>query len=87
MAILETVVQIQAANRIADLENRESKELIKGDFEGSVTGTWVKLSASGAGIVKYNSKNYVTKPIGFTSISEGKPVLLSHANGVYYSQW
>jgi hypothetical protein len=87
MAILQQVLENQAANRIADLESRDSGELVKGDFDGGVTGYWVRLDEDGAGVVSYNSKQYITKPLGFTSISSGKPVLLSHANGVYFSSW
>ena len=60
---------------------------IEGDFEGSVTGYWVRLDASGAGIVSYNRKEYTTKPIGFTSLPKGVEVELSHATGVYYSKF
>jgi len=87
MAIIEEVQAILAADRISLLERRVDQELIKGDFEGSVTGSWVKLREDGAGIVRYNGKEYVTKPLGFVSISKGASVLLSHANGVYFSSW
>ena len=87
MPILDTLLEIHAANRVADVEKRESGQSIKGDFEGSVTGKWVKLGSDGEGIVSYNNKQYVTKPMGFTSIAAGSPVILSHANGVYFSQW
>ena len=58
-----------------------------GDFEGSVTGSWVGLDDSGAGLVRYNSKLYKTKRLGFTSIPAGTAVQLSFAAGIYYSQW
>lgn len=87
MAILGEVLENQAANRIAEVENRDSGEPVKGDFDGSVTGYWVALNPDGAGVVSYNNKRYITKPLGFTSISSGRPVLLSHANGVYFSSW
>ena len=57
------------------------------DFKGSVTGYWVRLDESGAGVVSYNNKEYVTKPIGFVSIPSGLEVELSYANGVYYSKY
>ena len=87
MSILDSVISISNANRVADLDRLEQKETIKGDFEGSVTGSWVKLASNGAGIVKYNGKEYVTKPIGFTSIAAGHDIELSYAKGVYYSKW
>ena len=67
MALLDDVLQIQAADRVADVERRSTQKGVKGDFEGSVTGYWVRLWEDGAGIVNYNNKQYVTKPIGFTS--------------------
>jgi hypothetical protein len=87
MALLDDIQQIQAVDRVAEVERRSSGEVVKGDFEGSVTGYWVKLREDGAGIVSYNNKQYVTKPIGFTSLPAGQAVELSHANGVYFSSW
>jgi hypothetical protein len=87
MELIEQIQQIQQADRVADVERRERQELVQGDFEGSVTGYWVKLREDGAGVVSYNNKKYVTKPIGFTSLPAGQAVELSHANGVYYSSW
>ena len=78
---------ISTNNRISSLQARVEGEVIKGDFAGSVTGFWEKLGDSGEGIVKYKSKSYVTKPIGFTSIPSGTEVELSYANGIYYSKF
>ncbi|WGL30509.1 membrane protease activity protein [Synechococcus phage S-CRES1] len=85
--ILETLKQISLANRVTDLERLSSDTNIQGDFEGSVTGYWVKLGQRGEGIVKYNSKEYKTKPIGFVAATEGREVELTFANGVYYSKF
>lgn len=87
MSILTSLTQISSANRIVDLEFRNSDTTIVGDFVGSVTGTWVRLGESGEGIVSYNNKNYVTVPIGFISIPKGTELELSYANGVYYSKF
>ena len=87
MEILEALLAISTANRLADVSTRESKSPIKGDFEGSVTGTWVELNEYGLGIVAYNQKKYVTRRLGITSIPAGRPVQLTFANGVYYSNW
>lgn len=75
------------AKRFGEIEERENGPDVKGDFEGSVAGSWVKLGGNGAGIVSYNKKQYTTRPLGFTSIAPGKSVQLTHANGVYYSTW
>lgn len=87
MALLDDLVRLADTYRVLDLERLDSNELIEGDFSGSVTGKWVRLDATGSGVVEYNSKLYFTKPIGFTSIPKGTAVELSYAKGVYYSKW
>ncbi len=85
--ILDTLLQLNTANRLVDLEFRASDTTIQGDFVGSVTGKWIKLGSRGEGIVSYNNKQYPTKPIGFVSIPAGTEVELSYANGIYYSKF
>ena len=85
--ILNALTQISDTNRLLDLEFRASDVTIKGDFVGSVTGKWVKLGERGEGVVSYNNKRYVTKPIGFVSIPAGTEVEMSFANGIYYSKF
>ena len=87
MSILTSLTQLSSANRIVDLEFRNSDTTIVGDFVGSVTGNWVRLGKNGEGIVSYSNKNYVTVPIGFISISKGTELELSYANGIYYSKF
>lgn len=87
MNLLNRLTERSNAERMLDLERRDKGNYIEGDFEGSVTGYWVRLDGSGSGIVSYNKKEYVTKPIGFTSLPRGVEVELSHANGVYYSKF
>ena len=85
--MIENLKEISLANRVVDLERRASDTTIGGDFEGSVTGYWVRLGSMGEGVVSYNNKNYKTKTIGFVSIPKGTEVELSFANGVYYSKF
>ncbi len=85
--MLNRIIDLNSANRILDLERRSKNVTIEGDFEGSVTGFWVRLGGMGEGIVSYNNKQYVTKPIGFVSIPAGTEVELSFANGIYYSKF
>lgn len=87
MPLLDSVLTASNTARVSDLDRLERKDVIRGDFEGSVTGKWVRLADNGAGIVAYNGKQYTTKPIGFTSIEAGHAVELSYARGVYYSKW
>jgi len=85
--ILSELIRVSSVNRVVDLEFRASDTTIKGDFEGSVTGSWVKLGANGEGVVSYSGKEYVTKPLGFVSVPKGIEVELSYANGIYYSKF
>jgi hypothetical protein len=87
MALLDSLKQINLANRMAELEFRASDITIAGDFLGSVTGFWLKLGDRGEGLVMYNNKTYITKPIGFASVPRGTEVELSYANGIYYSKF
>ena len=87
MAILNQLISANSAERLIELDRRASGTAIQGDFDGSVTGHWVKLGQNGEGVVSYNNKEYKTKPIGFISIPKGTEVELSHANGMYYSKF
>jgi len=87
MALIDDLKEISIAERIADVERRDKGYLIEGDFEGSVTGYWVKLDESGAGIVTFNNKQYVTETIGFVSVPKGTAVELSFADGTYFSKY
>ena len=85
--LADVLRELNLANRVYDLERLGEKTVVEGDFKGSVTGSWVKLGSMGEGVVMYNNKKYITKPIGFTSIPRGTEVELSFANGVYYSKF
>lgn len=87
MRLLDSLIQTSNAQRLAELELRTEGPSVKGDFEGSVVGYWVRLEQNGGGTVSYNNKEYLTKPIGFTSLPAGAEVELSHANGVYFSKF
>jgi len=87
MDLLNQLIQQSNVNRMLQIEELEKGSVLKGDFEGSVTGHWVRLELNGAGIVSYSDKEYATKPIGFTSLPAGAEVELSHANGIYYSKF
>ena len=87
MALIDDLREINSAERLADVERRDKGVLVEGDFEGSVTGTWVKLAESGAGIVSFNNKQYVTQTIGFVSVPKGTAVELSFADGTYFSKY
>jgi len=85
--MIEDLKQISQANRLIDLESRESDVTVKGDFVGNVTGVWVTIGTMGEGIVNYNGKQYKTKTLGLASLPPGTEVELSFANGIYYSKF
>ena len=85
--MLDKLTQLSNSNRIIDLERRSEGNVLRGDFEGSVTAYWVRLGPKGEGIVSYNNKQYVTNSIGFVSIPAGTEVELSYANGMYYTSF
>ena len=87
MEDLDFLIAFQRDARIQELERRQNQELISGDFEGSVTGSWKKLGQSGEGLVDYQGKTYVTVPIGFVSVPAGTEVELTYAKGIYYSKY
>lgn len=87
MDLLSNIMQFSRSNRVLNLENQRQGSYISGDFEGSVTATWVKVGNSGEGIVSYRNKQYVTVSIGFVSLPRGTRVKLSHSNGIYYSSF
>jgi hypothetical protein len=84
---IKLLQELSLTNRVLSLEERASDSVIKGDFQGSVTGYWKKLGERGEGIVSYKDKDYVSKPIGFVSLPAGTEVELSYANGIYYSKF
>lgn len=87
MDLLSDIMQVSRGNRVLNLENERQGGYISGDFEGSVTATWIKIGDFGEGIVSYRNKQYVTKSIGFVSLPRGTRVKLSHSNGIYYSSF
>lgn len=87
MTLLSELMELSYENRVWDQERLDQESNFTGDFQGSVTGTWVRLSENGGGIVSYNNKEYVTVPLGFVSVPAGTPVELNHAEGLYYSKF
>lgn len=84
---VQELVGISNANRSLDLERLAKGSPVTGDFESSVTGHWVRLGERGEGIVSYNNKEYITKPIGFVSLPAGTEVEMTFASGIYYSKF
>lgn len=84
--LLNETMQAAERARLIELEKRYEGSAPRGDFEGSVTGYWVRLDARGVGIVTYRGKEYKTRTIGFMSLTRGTEVELTYAKGVYYSK-
>lgn len=87
MSMLDNILAQQEVNRVLDVERRATQKSIEGDFEGSVQGTWVRFDNDGGGVVSYQNKEYLSVVIGAKSIPPGTEVKLTHANGVYYSDF
>ncbi len=84
---INDLTSLAESNRAQTLIDRLEGLDTRGDFAGSVTGTWIRLDESGAGVVAYNDKEYKTKRIGSSSIPKGTSVELTFAKGIYYSKW
>ena len=87
LSLMQALRDSSFAERLVNLERMEKGFSIEGDFEGSVTGYWVRLDETGAGIVKFNHKEYKTETIGFVSLPRGTMVELSYADGKYFSKY
>lgn len=86
LSLIKETLQASETQRLIELEKRYEGSAPRGDFEGSVTGYWVRLDARGVGIVTYRGKEYKTRTIGFMSLSKGTEVELTYAKGIYYSK-
>ena len=87
MSALSSAMQEYQARRMLEMERRSEGAEIKGDFEGSVKGSWLRLDEGGAGVVLYKSREYKVRSIGFTSLPKGSVVELSYAKGVYFASF
>lgn len=87
MDALTSAIEASMVERIVESERRAAGAEIKGDFEGSVNASWVKLDDSGAGLVLYKGKEYKVKIIGSASIPKGTAVELSYAKGIYFATY
>ncbi len=85
--LYETVAGIARAQRLVAQEAELTGTVYAADFEGTVTGTWVRLDDSGAGVVLYKGKEYTTVRLGITTLFKGSTVQLSYVKGTYYSNW
>lgn len=87
MDLIDVTFATSETARIIELERRAQGSMPTGDFEGSVTGYWLKLDNVGIGLVEFKGKTYKTTPIGLLSIPKGTEVELTFAKGVYYSKF
>lgn len=87
MDALAAAIEASVVERIVESERRADGAEIKGDFDGSVNASWVRLDESGAGIVLYKGKEYKVKIIGSAAIPKGTLVELSYAKGIYFATY
>ena len=85
--VAKKLMEMGQSNRMAMLGGLSFGHAVKGDFEGSVTASWVKLREDGAGMCSYNGKVYATRPLGYVAIRAGQKVEMSFADGIYYSRF
>ena len=45
--MLNSLIALSNSNRVLELERRQKNVAIEGDFDGSVTGSWVRLGTMG----------------------------------------
>lgn len=86
MSAVDLSISLFEAERLVKQEQPKNPNE-KGDFEGSVVGTWQRLNSKGLGVVVYGNKEYKTIPLGTRSITRGTKVQLNFTEGVYYSNW
>lgn len=85
---IDQLKEVNVAVRLEELERRiRVSRGPESDFTGTVTGYWVRLDQNAGGVVEYNGKEYISKPLGWTTIKPGTPVALTAAGGIYYSNW
>lgn len=87
MNALNAAMQEHQARRMLEMERRSEGAEVRGDFEGSVKASWVRLDQGGAGIALYRGKEYKVRSVGFTSLPKGSIVELSYAKGVYFANF
>lgn len=83
--LIDDLMQTSKVERVALLEEREQFGI--GDFKNSVVGEWKEHADDGAGVVKYQNKEYRAKIEGLKSIPAGTPVKLTYSNGIYVASW
>lgn len=76
-----------ATERILEIEDRESRDLIKNDWVGTRRGTWVRLTDQGTGIVTVEGKEYVCVIRAARSIRAGTFVDVFSSEGQYIASW
>lgn len=79
--------QLAEAERLYEVERLQGRFAVSGDFAGCVNGEWQGLADTGAGIVRYNDKEYKTENIGFVSNACGERVQLCFAQGKYFASY
>lgn len=85
MSAIEDSMQEYLTRRAEEIEYRATHGSIRGDFEGTVRGSWQGLDSTGTSFVSYRGRTYPVVSIGFTTLWKNAPVELTFSNGIYYA--
>jgi hypothetical protein len=85
--LVSKLEELAQAERLVEVERLAGKFKVSGDFAGCVNGEWQGLTDEGAGIVRYDDKEYKTENIGFVSNACGERVQLCFAQGKYFASY
>ena len=86
--LLQITTDSQNTNRVLQLEERErSRKGIRGDWEGTKTGSWQSMNRDGTSVVKVEGKDYTCVTKAWTSIPKGQIVNVVASGGRYYASW
>lgn len=86
MKSLDTAKLEFQQRRLEETLRRAEGAGVRGDFDGSVAGSWNRLDDGGAGVATYKGREYPVRTIGFTSIPKGTTVELTYAQGTYFAK-
>ena len=85
--IFEKTLSASATQRILEIEDRDSNDLVKNDWVGTRRGTWVKLNQDGTGTVSVEGRNYTCLVRAARSIRAGTFVDVYSSEGQYIASW
>ena len=83
----EITKRLADTRRILDLERLSKNDPVPGDFEGTVTGSYLRKNDDGTVTVMYNSQEYVARPQSKYMAVKDDVVTLTFRAGIYLASW